>query len=452
MISLRLITVKTRKPVATIADGGTYDFTTGDRTIEALPVPGAVRFNFDADGLKHSEGQGPFHLLGDDVAWIPAPGKRVVKVDALDVKGKTIDSATVTITAAGALPLGGIARFTKGTTDDVNLKAGDSLIFDSGERMVNTRTINPPENCLIGTANPSDSPAYAKVPSPAGHAIDFVYSKSAGTVVQGMVVECLGTDERAREAAAVRLAGKNQRVTNLTNIGVSRALVLGGAVGAICDNIIANTGSCAEYAMVSFGEKNGVPIWNDDCYFLRFDIAVTSNPSGVHAGRFEHTRRGQWGTLDKSVRLDAIKELPGPKGNGFAFRAKQGKFTALAINDGEDAKIYRGKIEGILALGPIEIWAGPHDDWRMKNPLVQECEVESLVCNRGTIGLKVKDCRIGRFEINHGIPGSFCDCDGTIDGTAFTDPAHKPPVNAKLTYTGSTWCGKTLGTHGEVVK
>src|SRR5438067_6589935 len=103
MVQLRIVKLPDRTPVGALADGQTFDFSTGTFTVEALAVPGVAKYEFSLDGgAPHMESQAPFYALGDTTAWQPAPGQHQVVVRALNAGNQVVDSATVHVTAQHA--------------------------------------------------------------------------------------------------------------------------------------------------------------------------------------------------------------------------------------------------------------------------------------------------------------------------------------------------------------
>ena len=102
-IVIQLIDTQGRKVVGEIVDGGTYDFSAGNRTLGVVPVAGAARYDFIVDaGQKRTEALAPYHIAGDWVPWKPSPGHHSVRVLAFGASPTPLADRTIGFVALGA--------------------------------------------------------------------------------------------------------------------------------------------------------------------------------------------------------------------------------------------------------------------------------------------------------------------------------------------------------------
>jgi hypothetical protein len=99
----KVVELPSGKAVTDVTNNGTYDFTTGNRTIEFFPSKPGVKLDLAIDSTNRIESQPPYRLVGDDTAWKPAAGNHSIVAKASD--GSTpIGTYTLNVTAKAATP------------------------------------------------------------------------------------------------------------------------------------------------------------------------------------------------------------------------------------------------------------------------------------------------------------------------------------------------------------
>ncbi len=257
-------------------------------------------------------------------------------------------------------------------------------------------------------------PTVTVVSNSAAYGTDFAAASlaSSNVTIDNLTIENRGN----KTAQACYVSGKDCTVTNVRQVGVGKVLRFDGAQNLHGDLLYANTGSAAEYCIGAFGGSSGT-LASINCHLDRFDIWCNV---GVHGMRIEHSIGLVLG--HETLRLPEISDQPGPNNRGFAFRAKYSNAafggTAIAVNDGSKPLIQRGLIQGMLSIGPLQIWAAPHPDWRMDSPEVRECDIQTLVVNLGTVNANIHDCKIGFVR---------------LDGSSQGNPVY-PPTSGTFTH------------------
>jgi hypothetical protein len=100
MVQLQIVKLlPARSPVGPLVDGQTFDFDADQFSVEAVPVQGAVKYEFVVDnGPAQKEGVPPFDILGG-APFKPAVGTHTIVVRALNAANQVVDSTTVHVTA-----------------------------------------------------------------------------------------------------------------------------------------------------------------------------------------------------------------------------------------------------------------------------------------------------------------------------------------------------------------